>query len=271
LNRVLTISLILAVMASVAISAPPEPPASPETPEVDSLLEQLEGLEAFDSANEQFQRARELEEMTHRRAAEALESYQESQNQDEEITPDFKGMKFSEIRIDDDGIRAVAIDKDGKEHVFERAFSGGSNELPEAPRPGSGKTAIVKVGEDVFVAYDEKIDGDIICMGCNVTVDGVVDGTIFSTGSVTLGPNAITTGDVVAKRMQRDPGAEVGGRFIKASIGDFPFPVGSEAGLPGLFTWLMVTIYIVAFSFLVMVIFRKPVDRVAYHVKKAPL
>ncbi|MFH1891958.1 MAG: polymer-forming cytoskeletal protein [Candidatus Zixiibacteriota bacterium] len=256
----------MAVLVPVGLSAPPEPPPAPDVEEIDSILQELDQSESLDKARDQFEKAQELGELQRQEALDALD---ELDAIDEPGALDelyFEGKKFVEIRIDDDGIRAT--DVDGNEYVFQPPQDELDYDPPyDAPQPGSGKPPVVEFG-DVYIAYDDEVDGDVVCVGGNVTVDGVVDGTIFSTGSVTLGPNAIVTGDVVAKRIQKDPGAEVQGRFKKFDPKYFPFPSGGDIGLPGLFAWFMVALYIVVFSFLVMVIFRRPVERIKYQIER---
>jgi hypothetical protein len=186
---------------------------------------------------------------------------------------DYEGKKFIEIRIDDEGIRGV--DEFGKEIIFEERRGPGDkgNEYDRARRyydeakgrVGSGEQAIVEFG-NVYIEYDDEIDGDVVTIRGNVTVDGIVYGNIVSPKTVVLGPEAIVTGDIIAKHLERDPDAEFHGRHIPFSFGSFPFPYEIGIGLPGLGAWILVTIFMLIFTSIFMIIFQRPVKRIQYHI-----
>jgi hypothetical protein len=186
---------------------------------------------------------------------------------------DYEGKKFIEIRIDDEGIRGV--DEFGKEIIFEERRGPGDKDYEydrarryydEAKgRVGSGEQAIVEFG-NVYIEYDDEIDGDVVTIRGNVTVDGIVYGNIVSPKTVVLGPEAIVTGDIIAKHLERDPDAEFHGRHIPFSFGSFPFPYEIGIGLPGLGAWILVTIFMLIFTSIFMIIFQRPVKRIQYHI-----
>lgn len=222
----LTASLFLWI-TGVSFAAPPEPPET-----IDSILDVPDDVVPLDELDE---------------------SYDEQ---------DYRGKKFIEIRIDDDGIRG--IDEFGNEVIFEerlgREDDGGRRPYGEP----TGERAIVEFG-NVYIEYDDEIDGDVLTNG-NVTVDGIVYGNIFSPKTVVLGPDAIVTGDIIAKRLEKDPDAEFHGRHIPFSFGSFPFPYEIGIGLPGLGSWIMVTIFMLIFTSIFMIVFQRPAKRIQYHI-----
>ncbi len=176
---------------------------------------------------------------------------------------DYEGKKFIEIRIDDEGIRG--IDEFGNEVIFEerlgREDDGGGRPYDEP----TGEHAIVEFG-NVYIEYGDEIDGDVVTIKGNVTVDGIVYGNIVSPKTVVLGPEAIVTGDIIAKRLEKDPDAEFHGRHIPFSLGSFPFPYEIGIGLPSLGSWIIVTIFMLIFTSIFMIVFQRPVKRIQHHI-----
>jgi hypothetical protein len=237
--------LLFVCITGVGIAAPPEPSEA-----VDSIPEEPVEVAVPDEAEVPYD---ELDEL-----------YDEQ---------DYRGKKFIEIRIDDEGIRG--IDEFGNEVIFEERLGRGDrdDEYSEAERrykdardlAGGGEQAIVEFG-NVYIEYDDEIDGDVVTIKGNVTVDGIVYGNIISPKTVVLGPEAIVTGDIIAKRLEKDPDAEFHGRHIPFSFGSFPFPYEIGIGLPGLGSWIIVTIFMLIFTSLFMMIFQRPVKRIQYHI-----
>jgi hypothetical protein len=244
--RIWLTGLLLLWITGVCFAAPPEPSET-----VDSIPEEPVEAEVPIDAEVPFD---ELDEL-----------YDEQ---------DYEGKKFIEIRIDDEGIRG--IDEFGNEVIFEERLGRGDrdDEYSEARRryadardlAGGGEQAIVEFG-NVYIEYDDEIDGDVVTIKGNVTVDGIVNGNIVSPKTVVLGPEAIVTGDIIAKRLEKDPDAEFNGRHIPFSFGSFPFPsYDIGIGLPGLGSWIIVTIFMLIFSSIFMIIFQRPVKRIQHHI-----
>ena len=96
----------------------------------------------------------------------------------------------------------------------------------------------VRIGGSVRVRPGEVIDGDVVAVGGSVDVDGEVHGDVVAVGgSVTLGPAANVERNVVVVggALQRDPGAQIGGKAQEVALPGFRFeqwswrnnPVGS--------------------------------------------
>ena len=249
--RIWLTALLFLWIAGVSPAAPPEPPEA-----VDSILE--EPVEVTVPAD--------------------LDILDEPEVPDDELDAlygeqDFEGKKFIEIRIDDEGIRG--IDEFGNEVIFEERLGPGDrdDEYSEERRryaevrdlTRDGEQAIVEFG-NVYIEYDDEIDGDVVTIKGNVTVDGIVYGNIVSPKTVFLGPEAIVTGDIIAKRLEKDPDAEFHGRHILFSFGSFPFPYDIGVGLPGLGSWIIVTIFMLIFTSIFMIVFQRPVKRIQYHI-----
>jgi hypothetical protein len=100
---------------------------------------------------------------------------------------------------------------------------------PEPPPPPRGRRRgsdrggdRVRIGGNVDVEEGETVDGDVVAVGGSVRVDGEVHGDVVSVGgSVNLGPRASIDKDVVVVggRLQRDPGARVGGKAQEVGLG----------------------------------------------------
>jgi hypothetical protein len=93
---------------------------------------------------------------------------------------------------------------------------------------------IVRVGDSVTVSRDEIIDGDVVVVFGNATIDGEVDGELTVVmGDANLGPEAVVRDDVnvVGGRLNRAPGARIEGRVENVAIGPGRWP---GAGFPGM-------------------------------------
>lgn len=158
----------------------------------------------------------------------------------------FELAELAELALlPDDSIYAteITIDRHGKITVLDREGNRYRLEDATAPvvsrftdRPGrrdrsrdNTHTAIVHIGSDITIEEDEVIDGDVICIFCDVRVLGEVSGSavsVFGTteiegvigsdaiapfGTVHIGPEARIRGDVVASRIHKAPGGRIGG------------------------------------------------------------
>lgn len=92
--------------------------------------------------------------------------------------------------------------------------------------PGSARKVvqgdIVKVGDDLLVAANEDIRGDVVVVMGNAEIRGRVDGTVaVILGNLQLGDEAEVTGEVVAVggRLDRAEGAVAGGVTVIDPVG----------------------------------------------------
>jgi len=94
--------------------------------------------------------------------------------------------------------------------------------------PYRGKDELVSLGSDIFIGPNQHVAGDVICIFCDVLVEGTVgqsvvaifghvtvNGTVAQDvvapmGVVTVGPNAYVHQTVVASRIDREPGGRIG-------------------------------------------------------------
>jgi hypothetical protein len=237
--RILLTIVSLLLMVPICLSAPPDPPDTGALPDtVEPLPEEIEAPDLVEP------------EMT--------EIPDEPPIEDED-------RKFIEIRIDEKGIRG--IDEFGNEVVLEEER--GRDDRPvERPRDDRDERSREREREDkvefgnVYIGYDDEIYGDVVSIQGNVEVDGIVDGNIFCTKTVTLSAEAVVTGDIVAKRLVMDDAAEFSGRHKKFDIGSFPFPYKTGVGLPGFGAWLLVTIFVVLLTLILLIIMQRPAKRI---------
>ncbi len=88
---------------------------------------------------------------------------------------------------------------------------------------------VVRVGGDVHVAADERVEGDVVAVMGSVHIEGRVEGDVVAVmGSVRLGDAAEVEGDAVAVggKVHQTPGARVHGDVVNASF----FGAGVSAG-----------------------------------------
>jgi len=176
---------------------------------------------------------------------------------DIEAPPDAepKPEKYIEIQIDDDGIRAV--DLQGNEVLIESGFS------DQTIRGiGDCEESVTKIGT-YYINEDEELNANLVVFG-DVIVEGAVYCDIVSSKTVTLGPMALVTGDIMAKKLNMDPNAEFLGDFTEYEI-SWPGPDPS-IGLPNLPAWISMTIFALLAAMLVQLVFPKAVTRVSNHI-----
>lgn len=161
-------------------------------------------------------------------------------------------QKYIEIRIDDDGIRA--IDLEGNEITIEGTFG-----APEDVRGIEDcEESMTKFGT-FYVNEDEELSANLVVFG-DVIVEGAVYCDIVSSKTVTLGPTALVVGDITAKKLNVDPNAEFLGAFTEY---DLSFPGGDlSIGLPSLPAWISVLVFSLLVAMLVQLVFPRAVGRV---------
>lgn len=91
-------------------------------------------------------------------------------------------------------------------------------EAPQAPRSTTGE--IVRFGSDIRVDEGQEVQGDVVAIGGDVSVEGRVTGSVTAMGGdVSLGSEARVDGDVVCMggTLREEPGATVGGQRVTAA------------------------------------------------------
>jgi hypothetical protein len=157
---------------------------------------------------------------------------------------------------------------------------------PDAParRRARNSGNVFRLGRDVTVRADERIDGDVISVGGTVNVDGEVRGNAVAIGgNLVLGPQAsVRDAVVIGGRLTQAPTARVGGELVE--IGPESLPLGElSRHVPGIWwSWWLGS----AFAFLstivrvgilcllaalVLLLARDQVERVSVRAASEPL
>lgn len=92
-------------------------------------------------------------------------------------------------------------------------------EAPEPPASVSTRGEIIRFGQDIHVGPGETVQGDVVAMGGDVTIEGTVRGSVTAMGGdVQLGPASRVSEDVVCLggTLHEEPGASVGGQRVTA-------------------------------------------------------
>jgi hypothetical protein len=107
--------------------------------------------------------------------------------------------------------------------------------VPEnTPRRDRRGEEIVRFGNNVTIDRDEVVDGEVVVIFGNATVNGEIDGELTVVmGNADLGPEAIVRDDVtvVGGTLNRAPGAVIEGRIQNVAVGDGDW---RGAGFPGM-------------------------------------
>lgn len=92
-------------------------------------------------------------------------------------------------------------------------------ETPETPSAVSTTGEIIRFGQDIHVESGQTVQGDVVAMGGDVTIDGTVRGSVTAMGGdVYLQPGAHVAEDVVCLggTLHEEAGATVGGQRVTA-------------------------------------------------------
>lgn len=189
--------------------------------------------------------------------------------------PDYRGKVFYEIQIDDRGI--ILTDSAGNETMIPAGASDEYGDLPGTPVPplplgedfnpddyNIQITSIRKVGSSVTVEADEHVMGEVVAIGGNVTIKGLVDGSVTTTGTVRITRTGIVLGNVIGKEVIEEPGARVLGQVTEQPMAEIPWPrvyqsnQSSDAAIGAIVYFMMLFV----FTFGVAMLFRKQTDRI---------
>jgi cytoskeletal protein CcmA (bactofilin family) len=95
---------------------------------------------------------------------------------------------------------------------------------------------LVKFGKDIHIAEGEMVDGDVVAIGGDITVDGHVTGDVVTTaGDIYISSTAHVEGDVTATfgKVTVEPGAETDGDVAEVSMGGVKTIPQFKAGTGG--------------------------------------
>jgi hypothetical protein len=154
---------------------------------------------------------------------------------------------------------------------------------PDVPRSTRRGGDMVRIGDNVTVSRNEVIDGDVVVVFGNATIDGEVNGELTVVmGNADLGADAVVRDDVtvVGGTLNRAPGAVIEGRVENVAVGRGPwrganFPGMLRETIFGRVGSLAGTLFRVAFVTLlalVVVAFGRPwIERIADRASSDPL
>lgn len=114
---------------------------------------------------------------------------------------------------------AAAVTASAIDSADEAAGGIAPPEAPEPPAPVSTRGEIIRFGQDIHIAPGETVQGDVVAMGGDVSIEGTVRGSVTAMGGdVQLGPGSRVDEDVVCLggTLHEEPGASVGGQRVTA-------------------------------------------------------
>lgn len=101
---------------------------------------------------------------------------------------------------DEEGSKLIITDETGKKRVYILSEEEGEQGQEEARPEGydEDKSIVSVRGEDIYIAEDQLVKGDVVTVGNNLTVEGEVLGDVVCVGGeLTISESAIVHGDVV--------------------------------------------------------------------------
>jgi len=192
----------------------------------------------------------------------------------QEDSPDYRGKTYVEIRIDDDGV--ILVDSSGTETLVPLGNTrddGSFEDENGLPRdfnvdpdkfPKKRKT-INSIGKSVIVESDEHVYGSVTALGGDVTIRGLVEGDVTSTGRVRLESDAVVVGNVVGKSVQRSSGSKVGGRVTETDLvpgAEVPWESSNNDPTAAFIVCIVYMTVLLLFTFVTAMLFPKATDRV---------
>ena len=191
--------------------------------------------------------------------------------------PDFRGKVYTEIRIDDQGI--ILVDSTGNETMVPGGASGSEGVIPPAtPLTPSGLeynpddypvkiSSVRKIGQSVTIEADEHVLGEVVTVGGNATIKGLVEGSVTApTGTVRVVRGGIVVGNIIASEVIEEQGSQVFGHVTEQDL-SIPNPsrTWSSRGEDDASTSAIVGISVLStmfiFTFAIAMLFRRPTDR----------
>jgi hypothetical protein len=122
------------------------------------------------------------------------------------------------------GGKLIITDENGKKRIYILS-EGEGEEGEEKARPegyDEDKSVVSVQGEDIYIAKDQLVKGDVVTVGNNLTVDGEVLGDVVCIGGeLTVSDSAIVHGDVVnvGGVANVSENATIGGTNVNVGLG----------------------------------------------------
>lgn len=157
--------------------------------------------------------------------------------------------KVAEIRIDEEGIfirtqegkelRLGKTEKEGKSVIDKEGIKIGNlkidlkqlkdlkippieiESLEKSKKVSTVNRDIVKVGRDIMVEENEKVDGDVVAVGGDVTVKGTVTGDVVAVGGdILVTATGVIEGDAssIGGDIEKETGAEIRGKRFRTFL-----------------------------------------------------
>ncbi len=175
-----------------------------------------------------------------------------------------KDSVVTEIRIDETGVRvgtssAEATSKAGTE-IEMRTIS----------------EDIVRVGQDIVVDEDQIVEGDVVAIGANVVVNGVVEGDAVTIGGVLrIGAQGEIDGDAVAigGTVQNEEGGVIRGETVSLGWGEAVPERGGMllrrflTAVGRLILFIVWVILLILLSLLIFALLRKPIEVIGERIR----
>jgi hypothetical protein len=181
------------------------------------------------------------------------------------------------IKIDDSGIRVEGSVEDGDTLKGRRIIFDSRSGAGEDRHYREKGADIVRFGEDVDVAHDEIVRGDVVVLGGNVTVEGkVVGDVVVIGGDAHAVSGAEINGDVVVigGTLEEEPevlihGESVEMKDLSLGINGFSQFFGPRTKLLGLFVVPVQFFVSVLLSLLIVLFLRNRVITMQDHIQRA--
>ncbi|MGB5107275.1 MAG: hypothetical protein WBP29_04655 [Candidatus Zixiibacteriota bacterium] len=192
-------------------------------------------------------------------------------------TPNYRGKVYTEIRIDNQGI--ILVDTAGNEVMIPIGSTGSDEGIvpPIPPLPTDADfnpddypvkiSSIRKIGQEVIIEADEHVLGEVVAVGGDATIRGLVEGSVTATGTVRIVRGGIVIGNVIGNEVIEEQGAQVFGHITEQNM-TLPDPAEkwrdsrAEDASTSAIVGISVLSGMFLFTLAVAMLFRRPTDRV---------
>ena len=162
-----------------------------------------------------------------------------------------KGESEGEIDVDKERIKIGGLEIDIREPKDTDTLHIETPSIERSKKFYVINRDIVKTGRDIVVEEGEKVDGDVVAVGGDVTIKGTVTGDVVAVGGdVFVASTGVVEGNAVSVggEVKKEPGARVKG--TRAVVNFFPKNFFTFPPFPGAFQGLAFFVRIIKILFL---------------------
>ena len=193
-------------------------------------------------------------------------------------TPNYRGKVYKEIRIDNQGI--ILVDSAGNEVMVPLGTTGSDEGIsppipPEIPTDADFNpddypvkiSSIRKIGQSITIEADEHVLGEVVTVGGDATIRGLVEGSVTATGTVRVVRGGIVLGNIIGNEVIEEQGSQVFGHVTEQNmstpdLGEEWIKRKNEDASAFAIVGVSVLSCLFLFTLAIAMLFKRPTDRI---------